>query len=391
MSRIDKLTEESKTLLLGLYSLASSFSIAIINISLGLSLILTIFDRIRKSDFTAYNSKLLFFYSIFSLGVLFSFFDSINLKRSFDYIDIIIYPFLIIFIISYNKFSIKKIKYITVLINISILLNILYAFFQYYRGGLKRIKGNIFVMEFATLAGFISIFLIVYLINSNLDLKYKFSFSVLSLFTILSIIFSGTRGIWVAFPITIFLLLFLINKKYIIYFLVFIIFINSSIFLFLPDYYSERLISIFDLTNDRSNVTRILLWKSSLLIFYNNLINGVGLNNFSVEINKDKYFNQSMVSTAHAHNNFLQLASETGLIGLFSFLFLLYNVINFLIKFIKKEKNKNYQSFYISVLGVFILYNLQGLTEYNLEDKYTTFIMWILVSLTLIFHKRIGE
>ena len=387
MKKRDKILFFIKNISMGIYSLASSFSLGIINISLSLVLITTLVDRIMNLDFKKYNSKLLVLFFVFSLGILFSFFDSINIKRSIDYIDILIYPLLIIFMITYNSFSIKKIKYFTLLINLSILINIIYGLYQ-YSVGVRRIEGNVFVMEFATLASFFSIFIIVYFINTKIDLKYKFGLFILFILTVLSIIFSGTRGIWIAFPIVILILILLTKKEFMVYFMIFVILVSLFFYFFLPDYYTKRVISIFDLTNNRSNATRILLWKGALLIFRDNPINGVGLNNFNQAIKKDEYYNESMVSTAHAHNNFLQLSAETGFIGLLSFLYLLYNVCNLLLSFIKREDNKLYESYYIAVFGIFILYNLQGLTEYNLEDKYTTFIMWVLISFALILYNN---
>ena len=387
MKKRDKILFFIKNISMGIYSLASSFSLGIINISLSLVLITTLVDRIMNLDFKKYNSKLLVLFFVFSLGILFSFFDSINIKRSIDYIDILIYPLLIIFMITYNSFSIKKIKYFTLLINLSILINIIYGLYQ-YSVGVRRIEGNVFVMEFATLASFFSIFIILYFINTKIDLKYKFGLFILFILTVLSIIFSGTRGIWIAFPIVILILILLTKKEFMVYFMIFVILVSLFFYFFLPDYYTKRVISIFDLTNNRSNATRILLWKGALLIFRDNPINGVGLNNFNQAIKKDEYYNESMVSTAHAHNNFLQLSAETGFIGLLSFLYLLYNVCNLLLSFIKREDNKLYESYYIAVFGIFILYNLQGLTEYNLEDKYTTFIMWVLISFALILYNN---
>lgn len=364
---------------LGIYSFGSSLSLGAINIGLGLTLVITLMERIIKFDFKDFNKKLFFLFSIFFISTIVSYVDSINLLNSIDYIDILLYPFLIIAIITFNNFSNKEVKYFTIFIVGSIFVNMIYGLYQ-YRLGIKRVNGNVFVMEFATLVGFLSIFLFVYLINNKFNIKYKIPLVILFFTTILAIIFSGTRGVWVAFPLALIFILIIINKKYIIYFLIFIILGTAFIFIFLPDYYFERMISIFDLTNNRSNTTRLYLWQGALSIFLDHPINGIGLNNFSSIIKEEQYYNKDMVSTAHAHNNILQLAAETGILGVASFLYLVYKISFMLYEYIKKTSNKLFQSYYIFVLGSFILYNLQGLTEYNLEDKYTTFIIWILIS-----------
>ncbi len=89
-----------------------------------------------------------------------------------------------------------------------------------------------------------------------------------------------------------------------------------------------------------SALGRLLLWKVSLRIIENNPIIGIGFNRFSVAYNNyqadyfakgygsdsEKYFADNV---RHAHNEYLQIGAETGLIGLLIFLGIIFSALKF--------------------------------------------------------------
>ena len=84
---------------------------------------------------------------------------------------------------------------------------------------------------------------------------------------------------------------------------------------------------------------------SAIKMFKNNIIFGVGPKNFRIECLKEEYFVKYGCST-HPHNTFIQLLSETGIIGSFPiillFIYLSFYFIQKLIFFYTKESNKNF-------------------------------------------------
>lgn len=94
---------------------------------------------------------------------------------------------------------------------------------------------------------------------------------------------------------------------------------------------------------------------SSFLMIKDNLITGIGANNFRIKCNEDKYYIGGGCST-HPHNTHIQLLLEVGLIGYLPFLlFYIYVIYLFFLQFFNKsisDINKNIAShfFYFSFI-----------------------------------------
>ena len=78
-------------------------------------------------------------------------------------------------------------------------------------------------------------------------------------------------------------------------------------------------------------------FKTAFLIFKQNYITGVGVRNFRLECRKNIYDDVGKYHcTTHPHNTYIQLLSETGLIG---FLFFISFIVFFLTKVFNFLKN----------------------------------------------------
>jgi O-antigen ligase len=88
-----------------------------------------------------------------------------------------------------------------------------------------------------------------------------------------------------------------------------------------------------------------------------------------------------MISTAHAHNIYFQVSAETGLLGITTLILLIYTVIKKLLYFINSSESNIY--YFYSVFGIYITYLLQGMTEYNLVDRYTNIILWVFIAFSI--------
>lgn len=378
----DKFIEKAKDFSLTLYSITSTFSLATINFSLGFMLLLTMF-KISKERLVKISNKIISYsVIIFLFAISISMINSFNFENSLDYLNRFFYPFIAFFIIRLNNLSLKKIKKYSFLILLSIFLNLIYGYYQYFDGA-RRIHGALFVMEFAGLLAFLVIFCFIYIWNPESNKKNKYFLSLIFIAAIIGVVLTGTRGIWIALTFTVCVLVFLLDKKQIFKFILIFLLVSLIIFMFMPDYYSNRLTSIFDINQNNSNLTRLNLWRGAILIFKDNPINGIGLNNFSEIIGNNPYHKNPMGSKAHAHNNYLQLLAETGIIGLMAFLFLNYKVIMTLFSLIKKTRDNFNKYYYYFVFGMYINYLFQGLTEYNLVDRYINIVLWIFIGFAI--------
>ncbi|HEB70993.1 MAG TPA: hypothetical protein ENI77_00045 [Nitrospirae bacterium] len=83
-----------------------------------------------------------------------------------------------------------------------------------------------------------------------------------------------------------------------------------------PRIASDRVYSIFDLQNE-TNKERIYLWSAGLKIIRDNPLFGVGQNSFPIVYPKYRNPNVKEPNISHLHNNFMEIAAERGLVGLF--------------------------------------------------------------------------
>lgn len=142
----------------------------------------------------------------------------------------------------------------------------------------------------------------------------------------------------------------------------------------------QRAQSITDL-NHRSNTERILLWKSSWAIIKDHPLTGVGSNNFRI-LYQGKYIlpEAKEPHLGHAHNNFIQIAAEAGILGLTGFVCLFGYILSFSWRQWRAcQKN-------IFALGCFLVtisLLIQGLTEFNFLHSGVMRLYWLIVGLMM--------
>ena len=136
------------------------------------------------------------------------------------------------------------------------------------------------------------------------------------------ILFSGTRGVWIALVASTAITLFIIDRrkalKYVFFMTVVVLIAVLSSFTL-----RERVISIatsFFWSDVRINTTstRLELWKGALIIFKEHPFLGVGSGDFEPEITKlisEGRLAEGIPVTIHAHNIYLQALASRGIVG----------------------------------------------------------------------------
>ena len=100
---------------------------------------------------------------------------------------------------------------------------------------------------------------------------------------------------------------------------------------------------------------------SAKKIFLDNLLLGSGPNTFRIECNKQDYYVKNNSCSTHPHNFYLQLASETGIVGLAILIVIfLYSIYQILKKsFLKEKTTVIYLSIFIYLLYCFHLVQME--------------------------------
>jgi len=139
----------------------------------------------------------------------------------------------------------------------------------------------------------------------------------------------------------------------------------------------------------------VLMFNEDRVSIYNNTINmikhhpfiGVGVNTFSKNYGKyktaeaEKYCHTA--DTIYAHNIYLQMAGETGLLGLAVFLLFLFQVFRSLGASIRSLSDKYLNVTGISLFACLIAFLVNGLTETSLYYPRVVMIFWYLIGVCL--------
>jgi len=195
------------------------------------------------------------------------------------------------------------------------------------------------------------------------------------------LIFSTTRSAWVALLMALPLLLALKNRKLFLLALVLII-IVISLTSILPAPARFQITHFLDLSKGWTSVHRQILWKMGIKMFLDRPITGQGLATFMYNFNKFKpndYPENWGIS--YAHNCFIQIAAETGILGLLSFISIIAILFVLSFKSLAKIKEKRYYYILSGLLISLFIYLTSSFFDTNLYSLPLSFLFWLIMSL----------
>lgn len=151
--------------------------------------------------------------------------------------------------------------------------------------------------------------------------------------------------------------------------------------------YQHRLQSITNTTTNRSNADRILMWKSARDMMIDQPIIGVGPDKFKEAYEREYKYPEITQNLNHAHNNYLQIGAEYGLIGLGGFLYCLFYMLR---RNYHEARARNL--FARMRLGFLLGFLLFGIIEYSLNiaviNRAMSFLLAILLMLEIACKKN---
>jgi putative inorganic carbon (HCO3(-)) transporter len=167
----------------------------------------------------------------------------------------------------------------------------------------------------AAYLGCVLFVVLAYALNLNFKSPRKYVCLLISFLMGLCLMFTFSRGAWFAFFTGMLLFLLLLRKKTIS-----LAFLGILAFSFFFPEVRDRVLVIFHPGGDSF---RLSIWGSALGMIRDNPFFGKGLGTFMDHF--PKY--TTMAGTYYAHNCFLQIAAESGIFSLISFLGFLYVLV----------------------------------------------------------------
>jgi len=143
------------------------------------------------------------------------------------------------------------------------------------------------------------------------------------------------------------------------------------------------------------NQDRISIYSNTINMIKHHPIIGVGVNTFSRNYGKyktaaaEKYAHTP--DTIYAHNIYLQMAGETGLLGLFAFLLFLFQVFRKVFGASRGLSDEYLKISALSLIACLIAFLVNGLTETNLYYSRVAMIFWFLIGVGLSLNRLAKE
>jgi O-antigen ligase len=138
--------------------------------------------------------------------------------------------------------------------------------------------------------------------------------------------------------------------------------------------------------------TRMSIYRNTAHMISEHPFIGVGINTFSKNYGKYKTVSaeaqMKTPDTIYAHNSFLQMGGEMGLLGLGTFLVFLFFVLKSIWLSFKSNADPFLKALCISVFAAIIAYLINGLTETSLYYARVVMIFWFLIGVGLALKKR---
>jgi len=358
-----------------LYALASSTSIAVANIAVCSALIFAIVRHIKEPLVFQFDKRIVQVIFLFWFTILVSATFAYDHLSGFDKLWAYVYRTLPFFLAVPFINTRKKLVAILIAMALSILLADLYGIWQ----GLTGIRAQAFSSHWMIFGGFleqmIPLLAILGLQEKSLTRSTRVAFFVITVLSLLALAFNATRGAWIGILVVFVLVVLLQLKNNVKTAIVLSVFAALLIGLLgsIPAI-QQRAASVTDIT---FHTERILVWKGAWQMFLDHPIVGVGPGNFE-KIYLERYIlPDAKERLGHAHNNFLHILAENGIIGFAGFM----AMFGYFLIYLYKNGIRKRDPLALAVLLASVALLVQGFSEFNYGDSAVIRLYWFLLGL----------
>ncbi len=296
-----------------------------------------LFLLIRYKEFEYINNFYFKIFVVFCVYLIFcsliSDFPYFSLKSSMFYFRFGTFSIAIWYLLDNKKEFLEKFTFYFIVI---FLFAIFSGFYQYFFSqtlfGLEAVNNRLFLLtsDGLLLGQYLSrlfpllIALLIYKFNGSI-LHYLFLFLVFTVTDVLVYLSGERTALGLIFLSSLFIIFFISKLKvFRIITIVFSVIVLVIISIYNPEIKKRNIDYTINQLGVKQSQTLLAfsfshesLFRTSLNMFKSNPIVGVGPNNFrNLCADEDYKYNDRSCST-HTHNNYLQIISETGIIGLF--------------------------------------------------------------------------
>lgn len=202
----------------------------------------------------------------------------------------------------------------------------------------------------------------------------------------LGLLFCGERSAWVGMIFAFLSICLYVSPKMLLRGAIVLLVVGTLSYCFVP-LVKARIAPMAHWQSDVSITARLKIWSTAWKLFEDHPITGVGPRNFPRLPMPEAVVAGRSTDLNHAHSNYLQILSTTGILGLAAFLYLLGSALYLSYRQSKQEDNEtsNWQGMNsaigLGLLGALISLSFAGIFEYNFNSGHIKLVQWVLLSL----------
>ena len=218
--------------------------------------------------------------------------------------------------------------------------------------------------------------------------KSKFLAFFAFMLSAICLLLTWSRGAWVSVAFVFVAMLLILSHKSIPWVL-FLVLAGVAAYFFLPDTFVERVSSIATFS-DSSVLYRLNIWKGCSALIRSCFFTGVGVGEVAFSEAYQDFALSGIESAPHAHNLFLQIVIELGIMGLIVFAILILMLVRSSFSLFRARSFNHFSSATgLAFLAALTALLLNGMTEYVWYNNRMYLMFWLVAGL-ITATRRIG-
>ncbi|HEY5999250.1 MAG TPA: O-antigen ligase family protein [bacterium] len=203
-----------------------------------------------------------------------------------------------------------------------------------------------------------------------------------AVFLAVVVVFTFTRGIWIALLAALAILAWVFARRAATALAVAGALVVAAL-LVVPSSLRTRAVSMTDLG---TNVERLLLWETAWNMVRDRPVLGVGIGNFRAA--QDAYVREAVplvMTRTHAHNVWLQVAVERGVLGVLALLWLFLALLGAARRAVgDRAARRRERALAAGALAAVVGLLLDGLVQNNFGDSQVAFCLWLVAGVIAV-------
>lgn len=170
----------------------------------------------------------------------------------------------------------------------------------------------------------------------------------------------------------------------------FVILIPLALFFF-SDTFAERIMSVFHPV-DTSASLRMALWESTIAMIRDYPLTGIGWGAYLWTYPAYDFFIQNPdVKIYHAHNMYLHLMAEVGIIAFFVFMAIIVRTVCLAVRIAKRTTDRWSAGLAMGIIAAILSLLVNGMTDHILFNIQLSMFYWMMVAVTALLYQFLQE